>query len=87
MARNPLPLTRQTLRNQGEKGRALSLAKDQIWREAAARAFSEVQTLRTKGIHDIATVAAVLFVPAKKTCSNVSLGFRITNFRQLLGTP
>jgi hypothetical protein len=45
-----------------------SLARDQIWREPAARAFRDVQTLRTKGTVDIATVAALLFVLAKKTC-------------------
>jgi hypothetical protein len=57
-----------TLRNQEEKGNAWSLANDQIWREPAARALRDVQTLRTKGTVDIATVAALLFVLAKKTC-------------------
>jgi hypothetical protein len=58
-----------TLRNQDEKGRAWSLAKDQACRDAAASALREVQTLRMSGIVDIATVAALLFVPAKKTCT------------------
>jgi hypothetical protein len=59
---------RLTLRNQDEKGNAWSLANDQIWREPAARALRDVQTLRTNGTVDIATVAALLFVLAKKTC-------------------
>jgi hypothetical protein len=62
-----LPM-RLTLRNQDEKGNAWSLANDQIWREPAARALRDVQTLRTNGTVDIATVAALLFVLAKKTC-------------------
>jgi hypothetical protein len=67
---------RLTLRNQEEKGNAWSLARDQIWREPAARALRDVQTLRTKGTVDIATVAALLFVLAKKTCLGaVSSGY------------
>lgn len=61
-----VPMT-TTLRNQLEKGRAWSRASAQACREAAARALSEVHTLRMMGMVVMQTVPARLLVAARKT--------------------
>lgn len=61
-----VPMT-TTFLNHEEKGRAWSRARAQACRDAAARALSEVQTLKMIGTHVMQTVAALLPVPARKT--------------------
>lgn len=62
-----IALSGHTLRNHEEKGRAWSRLSAHAWREAAARALSDVQTLKIKGMHIMQTVPALLPVDARKT--------------------
>ena len=61
-----VPIT-TTLRNQLENGRAWSRARAQACRDAAARALSEVHTLRMMGMQVMQTVPARELVEARKT--------------------
>lgn len=61
-----VPIT-TTLRNHAEKGNAWSRASAQACRDAAAKALSDVHTLRMMGMQVMQTVPALLPVPARKT--------------------